>query len=343
MVGLHRDGGASVSCSADGSALEVDRAVLCIGNFPRAAPFAPVAALDASPRFIGDPWDDAAFARIGPGDSVVLVGTGLTMADVVIDLASRGHRGPLRAFSQRGLLPQVHQQTRAYPAFLRRDALPATALGQLCLIKREVRRAAAAGFDWRSVLDTSGRWCRTSGRRSRSRSAAGSCAGSALLGRAPPPHGARQCQSDRELRRAGSLAIAAARPEAVAVAERQITLTSRPRGGGARFTWQADWLINCSGPECDYTRIDHPLIRCLLDAGSARPDPLRLGIDVGPDFALIAADGTPSAAMFALGPPTRGALWEITAVPDIRKQCAALASQLALLPQIEHNDSVIAL
>jgi uncharacterized NAD(P)/FAD-binding protein YdhS len=36
-----------------------------------------------------------------------------------------------------------------------------------------------------------------------------------------------------------------------------------------------------------------------------------------------------SRQLFGVGPICRGALWEVTAVPDIRQQCLALARHLA--------------
>jgi uncharacterized NAD(P)/FAD-binding protein YdhS len=41
--------------------------------------------------------------------------------------------------------------------------------------------------------------------------------------------------------------------------------------------------------------------------------------------------GTVSRSLFALGPPTRGAFWDITAIPVIRRQSEILAQQLANL------------
>ena len=41
--------------------------------------------------------------------------------------------------------------------------------------------------------------------------------------------------------------------------------------------------------------------------------------------ALFDRNGVAAGALFALGPPIRGSLWETAAVPDIRKQCEALA------------------
>jgi uncharacterized NAD(P)/FAD-binding protein YdhS len=36
----------------------------------------------------------------------------------------------------------------------------------------------------------------------------------------------------------------------------------------------------------------------------------------------------PSGRLFAIGPLTRAAFWEIIAIPDIRNQCAELAERL---------------
>ena len=60
-----------------------------------------------------------------------------------------------------------------------------------------------------------------------------------------------------------------------------------------------------------------------------RPDAAKLGIDVDGTAAVIGADGRPSEWLHALGPMTRGAFWEIVAVPDIRTQTWSLARRLS--------------
>ncbi|HEX3401057.1 MAG TPA: hypothetical protein VHT74_12100 [Acetobacteraceae bacterium] len=65
-----------------------------------------------------------------------------------------------------------------------------------------------------------------------------------------------------------------------------------------------------------------------------RPDALRLGLDVAASGAVRSRNGAISPHLFAVGPLTRGAFWEISAVPDIRKQCAALASHVAGLLRV---------
>ena len=90
-------------------------------------------------------------------------------------------------------------------------------------------------------------------------------------------------------------------------------------------------LIDCSGLNSDCTKVDQPLLKQLLETGLMTPDPLRLGIDVSDHGALIDRDGRPAADLFALGPITKGAFWEIIAVPDLRIACEAMAERL--LPQ----------
>jgi uncharacterized NAD(P)/FAD-binding protein YdhS len=87
-------------------------------------------------------------------------------------------------------------------------------------------------------------------------------------------------------------------------------------------------VVNCSGPQLDYDRISDPLIRLLFDVGPARPDSLSLGLDLGENCWLVSKSGVASGVLFALGPPIRGTLWETTVVPDIRKQCEAVARHL---------------
>jgi uncharacterized NAD(P)/FAD-binding protein YdhS len=78
----------------------------------------------------------------------------------------------------------------------------------------------------------------------------------------------------------------------------------------------------------DITATQDPLLRGLLDAGLATPDPLRLGFRADAGGALLDVPGRPSGTLFTLGPPLRGQLYETTGVPEIRDQAAALATRL---------------
>ena len=62
-----------------------------------------------------------------------------------------------------------------------------------------------------------------------------------------------------------------------------------------------------------------------------RADPLGLGLDITADGRVVSRLGSAALPIYAVGPLTRGAFWEITAVPDIRNQVAELAKTLVRL------------
>jgi uncharacterized NAD(P)/FAD-binding protein YdhS len=91
---------------------------------------------------------------------------------------------------------------------------------------------------------------------------------------------------------------------------------------------EAQRVIDCTGATGDHSRSSEPLIQQMLTDGLARPAPFNLGVDCATWGALIGAGGTPSRDLFAVGPVTRGALWEIIAVPEIRSQAEHVAERV---------------
>ena len=138
---------------SSGASLAADTVALCTGHFPPSPPAAATPEVLGTGRFITDPWDLPAVAAIDPDDPVLILGTGLTMVDTVLTLADQGHRGPVVAVSRRGLLPLAHEETRPFKSFLCPDVMPRTVLDVLIALKADVRRARAAGIDWRSAFD----------------------------------------------------------------------------------------------------------------------------------------------------------------------------------------------
>ena len=152
-----RPGGGFVLRLACSSEIEVDQVALCIGNFPPARPGGVSDEAAASPFYIGDPWDARAVESIPQDAPVLIMGTGLTTADLLISLNRNGHRGPVTALSRRGLLPSIHQEARSYPSYIEHHigegAEPPTTAGLMRLIREEVRRGTADGYNWRSIID----------------------------------------------------------------------------------------------------------------------------------------------------------------------------------------------
>ena len=119
--------------------------MLALGNFPPDQ--------SQAPGYYGDPWHPAAVRDLAPGRPVLLIGTGHTMVDVCLALLAEGFEGPIYALSRRGLLPHEHAPAPRWDG-LRLGADDRRSLASLCrAVRREVRRAADQGFDWRSVMD----------------------------------------------------------------------------------------------------------------------------------------------------------------------------------------------
>jgi uncharacterized NAD(P)/FAD-binding protein YdhS len=129
----------------------------------------------------------------------------------------------------------------------------------------------------------------------------------------------------------GWLEIRAARiAGATAAAGGRLRLELRPRGSETSTTLDADWIVNCTGPERDVTRQSSPLVAALRRRGLIVPDAFRLGVHTGPAGELIDARGQPMPRMMALGPWRVADLWESTAVPELRQQAAEVAARLTI-------------
>jgi uncharacterized NAD(P)/FAD-binding protein YdhS len=328
-----RPDGAALSLRLDRDrSLVADIAVLATGNFPPEPP--PV----ADPSFYdgklyrADPWAPAATAGLDPAAPVLLIGSGLTAIDLVISLLDQHHTGPITALSRRGLKPLVHTdaQVQARGA---RPAFPSRAVSLLRHLRAAAREAGRRGEPWQATVDglrpfTQDVW---------QSMPASDCA--AFLRHLRPwwdIHRHRMAPSVAgriaAAEQAGQLRIRAGRIQTyqpVGDDLVDVRFRLRPRDGGGVDTLRVGRVINCSGPTSDYKRTNDPLLCALLDTGLVRPDPLRLGLDVTGTCALRETSGAVSRQLFAVGPITKGMFWEMTAVPDLRRQCEALATHLA--------------
>ncbi|AWK87296.1 hypothetical protein DEW08_14675 [Azospirillum thermophilum] len=316
---------------SNGLIVTADVAALCVGHFPPSPPAVAPTDLVASHRFIGDPWDQQAVAAIGRDDTVLILGTGLTMVDTVLSLEEQGHRGRIVAVSRRGLLPNRHEEVRPYKSFVCPEVMPRTVLDVLIALKADVRRAQDQGYDWRSAFDAlrphHHRIWKHLPLEERRR----------FLRHARPfweVHRHRMAPevADRiaAALASGRLSVRAGRIRSLALTGDGVEVAVQPRrSGDGRWVMTVGAMINAAGPECDYERVRHPLVRSLLDRGLARPDELRLGLDVTEEGAVIDAAGRASERLFAFGPVAKAPFWEMTAVPELRSQCAAAAERLA--------------
>jgi uncharacterized NAD(P)/FAD-binding protein YdhS len=316
---------------ASGERFRAASAALCLGHAPGRFPIS-VNAIDAAAkeRLIADPWGDYRLNRIAADASVLFVGTGLTMIDQVLTLHRAGHTGPMTAVSRHGLLPAAHADTRAEP---RRPEIAEGERGLGRLFRSVVgaaRREEAGGGDWRAVIDglrpiTQTLWQGLSpaDRRRFGRHLA------ALWSTHRHRMAPAVAGTIERLRSEGRLAVRAARLIAIRQRVERPIAVLQARSTSTIEVKPFDWIVNCSGVGGFAATAEQPLIAELLTQGIVRPDPLRLGLDVTPACALVGREGAPSSRLLALGPLTAGRFFEITAVPDIKHQCAEIAEALA--------------
>ena len=303
VAGVEADGVTLI----DGRRIAADAVVLTTGN-P-----APKTASGGSARVLSDPWAPGALEAIGAEDDVVIVGTGLTMVDMLQALEGHGWRGKAKALSRRGLLPRAHADLPDPPE----APTPAMLEGPLSG-RMKAARGVAGRAGWREMMEglrpiTADLWAKADAATRRG-----------IVRHLRPwwdVHRHRIAPGigvfiDRLLAE-GRLSVVAGRVQAITADAAGVRL-DWTRRGRARTPLRGGWLIDCTGP--GHAPESDPVTGPLLASGRARVDGLRLGLELDASGRVLHADGTPDPALFALGPPARAAFWETIAVPDIRKR-----------------------
>jgi len=317
---------------AGGGKVGADAVVLATGLV---APKVPqyMTRVAAGPRFISDPWAGAALSGIDSDATVTLIGSGLTAIDVLLSLEELGHRGPIHAVSRHGLVPHAHR-----PLVEQDTEVTVCAHGNGASARRllhEVRGLVAEtesrGGDWRQIVDglrplTATLW-RSLSEEERRRFRR-------HLERYWSVHRHRMAPEvantvDR-LTRSGLFRIHAGRLVTVdeISSPPAYRIGVRLRANGALESWLSGWVINCSGPDPNVFTDPRNLLSRLGDRRLARPGPLGLGVATDVDGRLLGCSGRPVEWLWTLGSLRQGDQLESTAVPEIRQQACAIATEV---------------
>jgi uncharacterized NAD(P)/FAD-binding protein YdhS len=306
---------------ADGSRVAGKALALAQGNqAPQAPPYA--RGIDEK-YFVNDPWSEEGRAAIvraaASGGDVLLIGTGLTMVDMVLTLDEVRLRGRITAVSRRGQAPRAHADHGSAPVAL--EEVPQGSLKRLW--RWLLDRAASVG--WRAAVDSlrphsQALWQSWSSSEQRRFLRHARPWWDVHRHRIAPEVGGRI----KRLVQIGRLEIVAGRVTDMWVKDNQLDVSIKRRGRKQPDDHAFALAVNCTGPLGSIRASKDPLLNSLFEAGLARPDALDLGLDVDEHNRLA---GTANA--WALGPLTKGRYWEITAVPDIRGQVAAVADDIA--------------
>ncbi|WP_137154248.1 FAD/NAD(P)-binding protein [Rhizobium sp. FKL33] len=318
VVSVEKDAGGWHIRRSDGSSVRADVMVIATSHPSPAAPKALAALLERHPRFVADPTAPNALAAIRPNNDVLIIGNGLTGADIAASLLSRGHTGRITAISRRGLRSRGHARGVQEPHgdFLSRPIRSARVLTRR--IREAIDQAALFDVSWHAVID------------------AARGQGQDIWRNLPV---AERRRIVRHLRpfwdvhrfriapqvenaieaalRDGPMESLAASVSAVSYFGDKIRVALRLSRQKGTVLRDVDAVVVATGPAHGSVLSSQRFLEGLAAAGSVRLDPVGLGLECDQHSRLIDAKGKPQANLFVAGPLARGAFGELMGLPQV--------------------------
>jgi uncharacterized NAD(P)/FAD-binding protein YdhS len=313
----------------DGSYFASDQVVLALGALPPQRLIGIGPRLARHPRYIAWPWQDDALNQIDSDARVLIIGTGLTMADVAASLVRRSHRGELVAISRHGLLPRSHAPAPGAPIELPPNVHQALRKPDVRQLVAAIRSLSHVVPDWRGAIDalrphTQAFW-RGLPATERARFLRHVRSYWEVARHRVAPEVADLLSG---LQASGQLKVRAARLLRAGLRTNSAEALIRERGKEQVQVEQYDYVIRATGLDTDILRTTHPLASQLREAGLISADEHGLGINASDDFEALDQHGDRTPGLYCIGPLLRGHLWEITAVPELRTAAKALSQRL---------------
>jgi uncharacterized NAD(P)/FAD-binding protein YdhS len=295
-------------------AYQVQKLVLAFGNFLPAHPKSVSTDFILSENYYQNAFHPKLIKQSLSKNNITIIGSGLTMIDVVNSLYHHNYTGHIHIISPHGYIPQAHIEN-TLPAvfpFIEENKIY-NLLEILSVVNQQLKKAKKAATNSQSVIDAmrpylQNIWLNFSLEEKK--------------------------QFLRHLRHKWGVARHRAPKKSMVVFEELILRKKINLIKGRVFeinssendfdifysnlenssqSFKTNLIINCTGPESDYTKIKTPLIQNLLKNQIIAQDFLKYGINGQ-------KDGQISQNVYTLGPPLKGILWESTAVPEIRAQ-----------------------
>jgi uncharacterized NAD(P)/FAD-binding protein YdhS len=309
--------------------IKAQRAILALGN-PPPQPLPWAEAAHDHPAYRNDPWKLP--ANLTSEHHVLIIGNGLTMADVAFSLTRDTARAPrLTTISRRGLIPLPQSTFHAAAVQGGEEFFDfAASIRQVLSASRTlVRDVERLGGDWREVVTFIRHLAPSIWRRlpepERRRFVRHLQSYWDVHRHRLPPQLAAHLDG---LRRSGRLEINAGRIDELAPEGDRLRVTWRRRGRATIDTFVVDAVINATGPDYAVKRSRNPLLQALHRDGLVSEDALDLGLRTTLHGACVAADGSASERLFYLGPMLRADHWEATAATELRNHAEQLARHL---------------
>ncbi|WP_052281715.1 FAD/NAD(P)-binding protein [Kluyvera genomosp. 1] len=304
--------------TSTGQRLQADRIILAVSHPPpRLSPV--VQPLSQHPRLIANPWQPGALADIPATAKVAIMGTALSMADVVASLARQGHQGEVLAFSRHGLLsrPNAPINLPQWTADYQYGSLRQ----RLRRIREDITRAKTHGLPWQVVLDAVRQqgqaiWQRLNEAEKRQFLRHVRRFWDVHRYRIAP----QVAQAIADKRQMGTFRPLAARLQTLEARSNALQLHLTLRGGKAQQE-TVDYLVLTTGPDHADLIASQPFLQALHREGLIHPDSLDMGIEVN---VLSQA----SQNIWVAGPAARGRFGELMGLPQVAEHAQQVAQHV---------------
>ena len=306
-----------------GVTLQASKVLLALGNFPPADILSDNTDVKNDSRYFSNPWTDKVYQNIKGDENILLVGTGLTAVDVVLGLQIRNFSGKIYMLSRSGRLPLPHFISSQKYSWNAPYLLSPKDLFQ------SIRSCIQNNPDvpWPLILDSIRPFTQQIWKFWNTEEKA------IFLKRFRPfweiaRHRIplESAQILEKLIKSNTLIVSKGKIISSQKKENGLATIFKNAEGEKTITFQK--IINCTGPESNYRKIKFPIIQDLIERGKVVPDALGLGISCNENGEIINKDNAVEEGMWCIGPMRKAALWETTALKEIRDQVEELVKNM---------------
>jgi uncharacterized NAD(P)/FAD-binding protein YdhS len=327
---LQRDGEQWLITTQERKVYRADRVAIATTHPSPTAPRLLAAMLEGNPRFVADATLPNALDPVREADAVLVVGNGLTSADVIASLIRRGHKGNITSISRRGLRSRGHSDATQEPHgdFVTRPIRSARLLTRR--IREAIEQAEHFGFSWHVVIDA----VRSQGQQiwnnlplaERIR----------LVRHLRPFWDVHRFRIAPQVEHAIEAATASGQVETLAGSVAAVSYhggriraaLKRSRGAGPIIR-DFDAVIVTTGPAHNAVIDSQTYLADLAGQGLATMDPTRLGLWCDAHSRLLDRDGWPVPGLYVAGPLARGTFGELMGLPQVTEHAALVADEIS--------------
>lgn len=306
--------------------IHADRVLMATGNQVPASPHIPDASFfSGSQNYFGNPWIFEAINNLNNHHEVLIIGNGLTMADVVIALKEKGHLGKIHSLSPHGFGILPHRKIIQYPDLVNELKEPYDIISLLNLFRKHVRKLKSKDVSGESVVDslrpfTQKIWMSWEHREKKLFMHHLRHIWGVARHRLPM----QIFQQLQEFIQKGELQIIAGRLIKIEDSQNSISVHFKQRKSQHEQVLQVHRVINCTGPQSNILKLEKTLFKNMLSRKLICADEMNLGIMATPDGQII-CNGKKSEFLYTIGTNLKGVLWESVAVPELRHQAKKTA------------------